>query len=187
MIYALRGYVHAYAGNMLILRIESTGIYLSIMVPQRYTFKPNQKVMLFTSLHVSEKHVKLFGFMDQKELLIFDALNSVQGIGPSISLNILSHYSPKELASIVKHEDVHALSKVKGVGRKLARKIVFELKEKLPFEVELDRNITYAMEVLTSLGMDRSEARELIMKALGESESRDTQELVKYALRIRGR
>ena len=89
------------------------------------------EVRLFTHMSVREDAVELFGFSDRDELACFELLITVSGIGPKAAIAILSDLTPNRFALLVASGDSSALTKVKGVGKKSAERIVVDLKDKL--------------------------------------------------------
>lgn len=98
------------------------------------TIKKGEQAKLFTYLSVKEDSVDLFGFSTQEELNLFQLLISVSGVGPKAALSILSSSSPSNLALSIITGDVKALTVAQGVGKKIAQRIVLELKDKLAKE-----------------------------------------------------
>ncbi len=89
------------------------------------------EVMLHTHMSVREDAVELFGFAQREERYCFEMLITVSGIGPKVALSILSDLTPDRFALLVASGDCSALTKVKGVGKKSAERIVVDLKDKL--------------------------------------------------------
>lgn len=152
------------------------------------------EVTLFTVLNVREDAVELFGFATNDELNCFKLLTSVSGVGPKNALGILSTMTPQAFALAVATEDAKSITKAKGVGPKLAQRIVLELKDKLRKETALTgtaeivdlpsaggvSNIAEAISALTVLGYSQSEAARALSGADGEM---PVEELIKYALK----
>ena len=86
---------------------------------------------MLTYLHVREDNVELFGFATSQELNCFKMLISVSGVGPKAGLAILSDTTPEKFALTIATGDVKAITKTKGIGPKLAQRIVLELKDKI--------------------------------------------------------
>ena len=134
----------------------------------------NEEIKLLTYYQVKEDGVCLFGFLDKVEKDIFLKLINVSGVGPKGAIAILSSCKPDDLIKIIARQDLNALSKVKGVGKKTAERILVELKDKvdvLPMELlgeeekVLDnREIDDACVVLISLGVSKQEAYKLCEK-----------------------
>ena len=89
-------------------------------------------VELKTHLYVREDQITLFGFASQDELELFELLMTVSGIGPRVALSVLSTARPNEIHHAIETEDVTVLSRVPGIGKKTANRIIFDLRGKLP-------------------------------------------------------
>ena len=94
-------------------------------------FEKGDKVKLFTYLAVKEDAMDLYGFFSQEELKLFRQLLSVSGVGPKAALAILSSSTPANLAMSIITGDEKALTKAPGVGKRIAQRIILELKDKL--------------------------------------------------------
>ena len=93
--------------------------------------KKGDKAKLFTYLSVREDAMDLYGFFSQEELKLFQQLISVSGVGPKAALGILSSSSPANLAMSINTGDEKALTAAQGVGKKIAQRVILELKDKL--------------------------------------------------------
>jgi len=93
--------------------------------------KKGEKAKLFTYLNVREDAMELFGFASQEELNLFQQLISVSGVGPKAALSILSSNSPANLALSIITGDEKALTCAQGIGKKIAQRVILELKDKL--------------------------------------------------------
>ncbi|HWA31967.1 MAG TPA: Holliday junction branch migration protein RuvA, partial [Candidatus Paceibacterota bacterium] len=138
-----------------------------------------------THTHLREDAIELYGFMDHDELEFFEMLIGVSGIGPKGALSILGVATIEVLAKAISTGDISYLTKISGIGKKTAEKIVIELRDKLGEEAadgtlqgELD-----ALEALRSLGYSQGEAREALKKVPAEL---DTNGKVREALKILG-
>ena len=127
-----------------------------------------QEVKVFVYYQQKEDGVSLFGFLSREEKDLFLKLISVSGVGPKGAIAILSNITTSDLGVVIAKQDLNALSKVKGVGKKTAERILVELKDKidiLPMEllnmpeatIE-SQEIDDAVEVLISLGLTKQEA-----------------------------
>lgn len=127
-------------------------------------------VSLFTYLAVRENSLDLYGFKSQDALDMFEMLITVSGIGPKSALGILSLASAHTLREAIMSEDTSYLTKVSGIGKKNAEKIVLELKGKFKdseYVTEGGKDVTkeaLAVEALKSLGFDEKEARDIVKK-----------------------
>ncbi len=96
--------------------------------------KKGTQAKLYTYLNVREDAMELFGFADQSELHSFRLLIGVSGVGPRAALALLSAVTPQQLALAVVTEDVKALTSANGIGKKIAQRVILELKDKLARE-----------------------------------------------------
>jgi Holliday junction DNA helicase RuvA len=134
---------------------------------------------------VREDALDLYGFLNREELEFFEMLINVSGIGPRSALAILGIASIETLRKAIGTGDTSYLTKISGIGRKTAEKIVIELRDKMgkelgggSLQVELD-----ALEALKSLGYSQNEARETLKKV---SPNTNTNTKIKEALKILG-
>lgn len=138
----------------------------------------------WTYLAVRENALDLYGFTKKEELQFFELLITVSGIGPKSAMAIMSVATLSNLRHAIASGDTSHLTKVSGVGKKNAEKIVVELKDKLE-EFSLDNpyisHDVDALEALKSLGYGEREAREALKKV---GESKDTGDKIKKALKI---
>lgn len=123
---------------------------------------------LWTSLAVRENALDLYGFSDEEELRFFEMLQTVSGIGPKSALAILDIASTETLRSAISGGNAGYLTKVSGIGKKTAEKIVLELKDKVGLAAaDSTRVLTgdeEALEAMKALGYSHSEAREALRK-----------------------
>ena len=95
------------------------------------TLKLNTEVTLYTYLNVREDAVDLFGFATQSELATFKTLISVSGVGPKAGLSILSELTAEQVAMAIATDDIKTITRAQGIGKKIAQRIILELKDKL--------------------------------------------------------
>ena len=93
--------------------------------------KLGSEVMLYTYLNVREDAMELFGFATKTELETFKTLIFVSGVGPKAGLSILSELSPEQVAMAIATDDIKTITRAQGVGKKLAQRVILELKDKL--------------------------------------------------------
>jgi len=145
------------------------------------------KVYLHTHLYLREDNVAIYGFASADELALFQNLISVSGIGPKAALAFLSTLNVTQLASAIISGNVDLLTQVPGIGRKIAGRVVLELKGKLEKGWEgavtpaLTREDADVVTALTSLGYSLKEAT-LAVSNLPASQDMDLEEKVKLAL-----
>jgi Holliday junction DNA helicase RuvA len=135
MIASLEGTVAAVGTNYLIVAVGGVG--LRVHVPDSVLHNLGglgAHIHLFTHLHVRENELALYGCTTQDELELFHLLVGVSGIGPRMALAILSTLSPESLRSAIAREQADVLAQVPGVGLKTARRVIFQLKDKIALE-----------------------------------------------------
>lgn len=153
-----------------------------------------EKIKLFTYQVVREDELSLYGFITKEERSLFSLLITVNGIGPKVSLSILSAFPLDRIVAAITQGNVDLISSIPGIGNKTAQKLVIELKEKVakayalnPMEMAggLPGNATIvadAISALISLGYSPKEARDSIVR-IGEENLNSVEEIVKQALR----
>jgi Holliday junction DNA helicase RuvA len=153
------------------------------------------EVMLHTFTHVREDAIQLFGFHTRGEQTLFELLQGVSGIGPRLATNILSGISVEDLVAALSQGDVTRLRAVPGVGKKLAERLVLELRDKAAgatlspkaaaaAPAPLDRTLEDVVSALANLGCNRKEAQQAAEAARTElGPSAAFEELIKAALR----
>jgi Holliday junction DNA helicase RuvA len=143
-------------------------------------------IHLHTHLIVREQDLALYGFESWDDLQLFTVLLSVSGVGPKVSLAILSTLSPELLKSAVMREETAVLQRVPGIGKKTAERIMFQLRDKLdltqistsmPLISDVDADV---IDVLTSLGFSIVEAQSALQRLPREAKTVD--ERVQLAL-----
>lgn len=132
MIAHLRGKLFSKTPNHAVVEAAGVGYELTISIP---TFtelpSPGAEVSLFVHTHVREDALSLFGFRQLREKQLFERLISVGGIGPKLAITILSGMSTESMVAAIRGNDVAALTKIPGIGKKTAERMVLELKDKL--------------------------------------------------------
>lgn len=153
--------------------------------------KQEAKITLWTYLAVRENALDLYGFLSLAELNFFELLITISGVGPKTALGILNAASVHALETAVQTGDASHLIKVSGIGKKVAEKIVMELKDKIekiehtPESKSAMKNDADALEALKSLGYSQSEARD-VLKELSKTITK-TNDKVREALKILGK
>ena len=197
MIYFLRGNLTEKAPTQAVLDVEGVGYGLAISL-MTYQQLPEigSQVSLFTHLHVREDRMELFAFSTVDERSMFELLIDVSGIGPILALTILSGTALRDLQQAIVDGDISELTRIKGVGKRTAERIVLDLREKvqivgsnLPEELatnDSSKVMREAQLALRALGMTADEVSKVILKVadLGKSDL-TVQDLIKLALRER--
>lgn len=131
MISFVRGQVSAVRPTEVVLDVGGIGLALHCTPATTATLHLGQQAQLAASLVVREDSLTLYGFADDDERAVFMLLQSASGVGPRLAQAMLSVHSPDDLRRAVATENLVALTKVPGIGRKGAQRIVIELKDKL--------------------------------------------------------
>lgn len=185
MIGYLKGTVLTNNGKTIILSVANVGY--SIIVPPNVAgiCSPGSEVELFTHLHVREDELTLYGFQEEEQLAFFKLVTTVSGIGPKMGIEILSLPIHRVKQAIVENDTAY-LTTIKGMGAKLASRLVLELKNKVTIDfsipsegkTKINSDVVIALE---NLGYDRKN----IMRVLNdiEEEITDEEELIKYCLK----
>jgi holliday junction DNA helicase RuvA len=196
MIGSLRGVLLAKTPTEVVLDVHGVGYQVNIPLSTYEVIgEINASAMLLTHLHVREDALLLYGFATEEERAMFRLLLSVTGIGPKMAQGILSGIPVRELRKHLASGDYGALTGIPGVGRKLAERLVVELREKLgkfdgtPFTPggtdPQSQARTEALLALTSLGYNRALAERALRVALQEAGDApvSVEGLIKSALR----
>ncbi len=133
MIAHLRGKLLAKHPNQAIVEAAGVGYDVTISVP---TFSDlpalGAEVALYIHTHVREDLIALYGFMRPSEKLLFEKLITVSGIGPKLAITILSGMAADEMVGAIRGNDIARLTRIPGIGKKTAERMVLELRDKLP-------------------------------------------------------
>lgn len=167
MIATLEGYLASKATDHVIVSIGGIGIEVS--APFSTIDKlDTERVLLHTRLVVREDSLTLYGFATTGERDLFDAFLKISGIGPKLAVTILSTLSVENVRSAVQNDRAEIISRVPGIGKKTAQKIILELQDKIPSALEtvplgVDGDTSAdVMDALTALGYSVVEAQTAI-------------------------
>ena len=187
MIGAIEGEVKVVRTGFCIVAAGGVGYKLFAKREALQALVPGEDVSFWTHHAVRENAQDLFGFLAEEELRFFELLLTVSGIGPKSGLAILDLAPVETLRSAIASGNANYLTKVSGIGRKTAEKIIVELKDKVGLERGSPRMAAdeEALEALASLGYSLSEAREALRKVPQKIERGS--ERLREALRIMGK
>lgn len=158
----------------------------------------DSEIKIYTKLIHKEDSMFLCGFKSKQDRIIFDILTSVSGIGTKVALALLDEFETNELIDAVMNDDYKKISRTKGVGPKMAQKIVLEIKDKLT-QVETTTNLvvskrennmlsnetlTQTITVLESLGYNKNEYTSALDTAITQMKKDNAEELLKEVLKI---
>lgn len=131
MISLLNGVVRSIQSDRLVVEVGGFGLSVLVTPATATQVTMGAQISLFTSLVVREDSLTLFGFVNEEARLLFELVQTVSGIGPKVALSILGALSPEDLGRAIAQEDIGAIEKVPGIGRKGAQRLILELKGRL--------------------------------------------------------
>lgn len=189
MISHLKGQVTHLDLKYAVIDVGGIGYKISVTTPTlEYLSHHKESVSVWTYLAVREDALDLYGFISKDELEFFELLLTISGIGPKSALGILNTASIDTIKDAIFEDDPSYLTKVSGIGKKNAEKIVRELQDKIGIAPASDSSLglkqkesSMAIEALISLGYSTEEARDAIKKV---DKSLTTENQVKQALKI---
>ena len=191
MIAHLRGKLLVKHPNQAVVETAGVGYDVTITVP---TFSDlpaaGAEVALYIHTHVREDAISLYGFLRPSEKLLFEKLITVSGIGPTLAIKILSGMAADEMVGSIRGNDLARLTRIPGIGRKTAERMVLELRDKLPEAsmaaapviptinaVEED-----VLSALLNLGYQRPAAEKAMASAVKAGEAKSFDQLFRAAL-----
>ncbi len=177
--------------------IENNGVGFEVNVPDNHLHVlpgSGEIVTLYTAMLVREDDISLYGFGDRETLAVFRLLMTVSGVGAKAALSILSALSVNDLKRAIIFEDVNSICKANGVGKKIAQRVVLELKDKVGAPEDVPQGAVQAasekndardeaVAALVALGFSRSEAMSSVVGMSGEGLT--AEDYIKAALRQR--
>ena len=192
MIASLSGKLEAVGAEGAIINVGGVGFRVSMPTTALSALgRPGSEVKVFTHLHVREDNLSLYGFASAGELWLFETLLGVTGLGPRLALAMLSGLSPEQITTAIATGSTDMLSMIPGIGKKVAHRIVLELKDKIgagwiaaPAAQAAQEN-TDVLSALTSLGYSPAEAVKAVA-TLPADEDLDIEEKIKLALQYFG-
>ena len=185
MIITLQGKITHMFEEGVVLDVNGVGYEVFLSPAVLGKVKTKQEVTFWTYEHIREDSYDIYGFQTLDELEMYRKLVSVSGVGPKTALHILALGDVAEIERLIDRGDVEMITRVKGIGRKTAQKIILELKGKLVQLKDKDSKIDDVVAALVGMGVDRQAAREATTSA---AETEKTVEgRLKEALRQLGR
>lgn len=189
MISLVEGKVVERGGDRVVLLAGGVGYEALVSSSTASQVPPvGKEARLFTRLQAREDSLVLFGFATADERAIFDMLVKVTGVGPKLALAILSALEPGVFRRAVAASDIDAITVVPGVGKKVAGRIVLDLRDKLGMEAEVVSTgpLSEVREALLALGLTPQEARDA-MSGINGGADRSVEDLLREALQSAGR
>lgn len=193
MIGFLRGKVAGLKTDYCLLDVGGVGYRVFIPNNTRCKLTLNETAMLYTYMNVYQDGITLYGFYTEEEYDVFQLLIGVSGIGPKVALGILSAITVDALCKAIQNKQATLLTKLPGIGKKSAERLILELKDKMALAASDDEGLALSMEgevaddilseataALTSLGYSQAEITPVLKKA---AKGKSTEEIVKLALK----
>ena len=195
MFYFIKGIAAAVEPSLVVIDANGVGYGVNTSLNSSCNVKAGQEVTFYTYLHVREDIFELYGFITRAELNCFKQLIGVSGVGPKAALAILGTVTPERLSLCILSGDEKALCAAPGVGKKLAQRIILELKDKLnatssdiaagisdiSASAAAGNAASDAIDALVALGYSRAAAMNALKGT--ENSSMGTEELIRAALK----
>ncbi len=186
MIASLRGKITAEKDKYVVLETNGVGYKVYTLLENLLPIKKGEEVFFYIYTHIREDAFDLYGFLEEKEMNFFEMLLSISGIGPKSALGILSVASIETLKKAISQNDIAYLTKISGIGRKTAERIVIELRDKVG-KMANDNSLSEeidTLEALKTLGYTQKDALEALKEV---ADIKDTNQKIRGALKILGK
>ncbi|NUM34079.1 MAG: Holliday junction branch migration protein RuvA [Candidatus Brocadiae bacterium] len=182
----IQGKISCLSTDIVVVDVSGVGFKIYTPANVKDKLKQGEMAKIFISVCLREDSLKLFGFLTMQDRELFEKVQTVSGIGPSLALHVLNAGSPQEFYNAVMQENLAFFKKIKGIGPKMASRIVLELKGNLP-KTELEpisndgNNFKVdAIKALLGLGYQELQASEAVRKAFIEIPSPKNLEVLLY-------
>jgi len=190
MIAHLRGKLFAKRPNQAVVETGGVGYDVTISVP---TFSDlpavGSDVALHIHTHVREDLIALYGFLRPSEKLLFERLITVSGIGPKLAITILSGMAAEEMVGAIRSNDIARLTRIPGIGKKTAERMVLELRDKLPeagsatpAAPSLNPTEEDVLSALLNLGYQRPAAEKALAAVANDGSAKSFDQMFRFAL-----
>ena len=199
MISYIKGRLEIKSKDYIVVDVGGIGYKIFMSETAINELEKGTEVKVFTYMRVREDDISLYGFLNNEELVTFELLISVGGVGAKSAITILSNITPSKFALAVITNDVNTLKKLPGIGAKTAARIILELKDKMKTEqsieenkneeikeaIVLDNKANDAVEALCVLGYTRKDVENVIAKI--DTSKLTVEEIIKQGLKYLGR
>ena len=187
MIGFLTGKIISSKPTQIILDVNGVGYLVNISISTFEKISDKESISLYIHTSVKEDSITLFGFYTQSEKEMFELLISISGIGPKVSLGILSGIAVDDLKDAIANGNVSRLIAIPGIGRKTAERVVLELRSKVDSikpdgSIKETSNKDEAVSALATLGYQRQIAEKVVRDLLSENPGYSLEELIRKAL-----
>ena len=199
MISYIKGRLEIKAKDYIVVDVSGIGYKIFMSETAISELEKGREVKVFTYMRVREDDISLYGFLNNEELVTFELLISVGGVGAKSAITILSNITPSKFALAVITNDVNTLKKLPGIGAKTAARIILELKDKMKTEqsiegskneeikeaIVLDNKANDALEALCVLGYTKKDVENVIAKI--DTTKLTVEEIIRQGLKYLGR
>ena len=199
MISYIKGRLEIKSKDYIVVDVGGIGYKIFMSETAINELEKETEVKVFTYMRVREDDISLYGFLNNEELVTFELLISVGGVGAKSAITILSNITPSKFALAVITNDVNTLKKLPGIGAKTAARIILELKDKMKTEqsiegsknekikeaIVLDNKANDAVEALCVLGYTRKDVENVIAKI--DTSKLTVEEIIRQGLKYLGR
>lgn len=198
MIAYIKGKLEIKTKEYIVIDVNGIGYKIFMSESSIEGLEKGKEVKVFTYMKVREDDISLYGFINNEELVTFELLISVGGVGAKSAISILSNISPSKFALAVITNDVNSLKKLPGIGAKTAQRIILELKDKMKSEnaieestseiktaIKLDNKAEDAIEALSVLGYVRKDIEKVLVNI--DTKDLSVEEIIKQGLKYLGK
>lgn len=199
MISYIKGKLEIKSKDYIVVDVDGIGYKIFMSETAINELEKGTEVKVFTYMRVREDDISLYGFLNNEELVTFELLISVGGVGAKSAITILSNITPSKFALAVITNDVNTLKKLPGIGAKTAARIILELKDKMKTEqsieenkneeikeaIVLDNKANDAVEALCVLGYTRKDVEKVLSNI--DTNKLTVEEIIKQGLKYLGR
>lgn len=199
MISYIKGKLEIKSKDYIVVDVGGIGYKIFMSETAINELEKETEVKVFTYMRVREDDISLYGFLNNEELVTFELLISVGGVGAKSAISILSNITPSKFALAVITNDVNTLKKLPGIGAKTAARIILELKDKMKTEQSIEENkneeikeaivLNYkandAVEALCVLGYTRKDVEKVLSNI--DTNKLTVEEIIKQGLKYLGR
>lgn len=199
MISYIKGKLEIKSKDYIVVDVGGIGYKIFMSETAINELEKGKEVKIFTYMKVREDDISLYGFLNNEELVTFELLISVGGVGAKSAITILSNITPSKFALAVITNDVNTLKKLPGIGAKTAGRIILELKDKMKTEqsieeskneeikeaIVLDNKANDALEALCVLGYTRKDVEKVLSNI--DTNKLKVEEIIKQGLKYLGR
>lgn len=199
MISYIKGILEIKSKDYIVIDVGGIGYKIFMSETAINELEKGTEVQVFTYMRVREDDISLYGFLNNEELVTFELLISVGGVGAKSAITILSNITPSKFALAVITNDVNTLKKLPGIGAKTAGRIILELKDKMKTEqsieeskneeikeaIVLDNKANDALEALCVLGYTRKDVEKVLSNI--DTNKLKVEEIIKQGLKYLGR